>query len=97
MKIRITSYNLGLSSRFQQFIEKKMRVIRRFIRDGVSGQVFLRRNAGTVPGKRFSARARLTLLQGQFTVFTQTLIWMLLSANLSQSSPGRRVSGRGAV
>ena|ERR1700732_5607972 len=69
MEIRITSHNLGLSSRFQQFIEKKMRVIRRFVGDGVSAQVFLRRNAGTVPGKRFSARARLTLRQGEILGF----------------------------
>jgi ribosome-associated translation inhibitor RaiA len=61
MDIRITSRNLGLSSRFRQFIEKKMRVIRRFVGDGASAQFFLHRNAGTVPGKRFSARGRLTL------------------------------------
>jgi ribosomal subunit interface protein len=63
MEIRITSHNLGLSSRCHQFIEKKMREICRFVADGVSAQVFLRRNAGTVPEKRFSARARLTLRQ----------------------------------
>jgi ribosomal subunit interface protein len=69
MEIRITSHKLGLSSRFQQFIEEKMRVIRRFVGDAVSAQVFLRRNAGTVPGKRFSARARLTLSQGEILGF----------------------------
>ena len=42
-----------------------MRVIRRFIGDGVSAQIFLRRNAGVVPGKRSSARARFTLAQGE--------------------------------
>jgi len=46
-----------------------MRVIRRFVGDAVSAQVFLRRNAGTVPGKRFSARARLTLSQGEILCF----------------------------
>jgi ribosomal subunit interface protein len=69
MEIRITSRNLGLSSQCQQFIEKKMRAIRRFVADGVSAQVFLRRNAGTVPGKRFSARARLTIRQGKLHGF----------------------------
>jgi hypothetical protein len=43
MEIRITSQNLGPSSRCRQFIEKKMRVIRRFIGDRVSTQIFLRR------------------------------------------------------
>jgi ribosomal subunit interface protein len=70
MEIRITSHKLGLSSRFQQFMEKKMRVIRRFVGDGVSAQVFLRRNAGTVPGKRFSARVRLKLPQGEILGFS---------------------------
>jgi hypothetical protein len=46
-----------------------MRVTRRFVGDAVSAQVFLRRNAGTVPGKRFSARARLTLSQGEILGF----------------------------
>ena len=65
MEIRITSQDLGLSSRCRQFIEKTMRVIRRFIGDGVSAQIFLRRNAAVVPGKRSSARARFTLAQGE--------------------------------
>lgn len=69
MEIRITSHNLGLSSRCHQFIEKKMRAICRLVADGVSAQVCLRRNAGTVQGKRFSARARLTLRQGQIHGF----------------------------
>jgi hypothetical protein len=65
MEIRITSQNPGPSSRYRQFIERKMRVSRRFIGDGVSAQIFLRRNAGVVPGKRFSAGARFTLPQGE--------------------------------
>lgn len=69
MEIRITSQDLGLSSRCRQFIEKKMRVIRRFIGDDVSAQIFLRRNAGVAPGKRFSARARFTLPQGEILGF----------------------------
>jgi ribosome-associated translation inhibitor RaiA len=69
MEIRITSQDLGLSSRCRQFIEKKMRVIRRFIGDDVSAQIFLRRNAGVVPGKRFSARARFTLAQDEILGF----------------------------
>jgi len=44
-----------------------MRVTRRFVGDAVSA--FLRRNAGTVQGKRFSARARLTLSQGEILGF----------------------------
>ena len=69
MEIRITSQDLGLSSRCRQFKEKKMRVIRRFIGDDVSAQIFLRRNAGVVPGKRFSARARFTLARAKFSGF----------------------------
>jgi ribosome-associated translation inhibitor RaiA len=69
MEIRITSQDLGLSSRCRHFIEKKMRVIRRFIGDDVSAQIFLRRNAGVAPGKRFSARARFTLPQGEILGF----------------------------
>jgi ribosome-associated translation inhibitor RaiA len=69
VEIRITSHNLSLSSRSREFIEKKMRVIRRFAGDGVFAQVFLRRHAGTVPGRRFSARARLTLPQGEIHGF----------------------------
>jgi hypothetical protein len=97
MEIRITSHNLGLSSRFQQFIEKKMRVIRRFVGDGVSAQVFLRRNAGTVPGSGLARGHALRCGRGKFSAFTQILGSTLLSANLSQSSPARCVSGRGAV
>jgi hypothetical protein len=46
-----------------------MRVICRFVGDGASAQFFLRRNAGTVPGKRFSARGRLTLPRGEIHGF----------------------------
>jgi ribosome-associated translation inhibitor RaiA len=46
-----------------------MRVIRRFVGDGASAQFFLHRNAGTVPEKRFSARARLTLPRGEIHGF----------------------------
>ena len=46
-----------------------MRVIRRFIGHDVSAQIFLRRNAGVVQGKRFSARARFTLARAKFSGF----------------------------
>ena len=94
MEIRITSHKLGLSSGFLQFIEEKMRAIRRFVGDAVSAPVFLRRNAGTVPGKRFSARAHLTLSQGG-----NSLLLRKRSAErcCPQNWPASRVSGKGAV
>jgi ribosome-associated translation inhibitor RaiA len=65
MKTQVTTENLVLSLRLRALVEKKMRSIRRFARDVVSTQIFLRRNAGIAPEKRFSARARLTLPRGE--------------------------------
>jgi hypothetical protein len=74
MKIRITSHKLALSSRLREFIERKMRVIRRFAGDGVSGKVFLHRNAGTVQGSGLARGQGLRCRGEKFTAFTKTLI-----------------------
>ena len=71
-----------------------MRVIRRFAGDGVFTQVFLRRHAGTVPGKRFSARARLTPPQGAILCFCANA---QLNVAVRKIWPASRVSGKGAV
>jgi hypothetical protein len=51
-----------------------MRVIRRFAGDGVSGKVFLHRNAGTVQGSGLARGHGLRCRGEKFTAFTKTLI-----------------------
>jgi ribosome-associated translation inhibitor RaiA len=65
IETQITTRNLVLSLRLRELIEKKMRAIYRFARDVCSAQIFVHRNAGIAPEKRFCARARLTLPRGE--------------------------------
>jgi ribosome-associated translation inhibitor RaiA len=65
IETQITTRNLVLSLRLRELIEKKMRAIYRFARDVCSAQIFVHRNAGIAPKKRFCARARLTFSQGE--------------------------------